>query len=265
MTYCVGMLVREGLVMIADTRTNAGLDNVSSYRKLHVFETPGDRVIVVATSGNLSLTQTVLTEAEEGILDRETGRIERISQTSDMWRVAELLGEVVRKVRGELGPAMRAEGISTEVGFLIGGQIADHPMRLFMVYSAGNFIECGEDKPFLQIGEYKYGKPILDRALNFDSDLDEALKIGLISVNGAIRSNLSVGLPLDVIVVPRDAIAASTKVRIAVDDPYFAELGERWSTGLLAVLNDLPKPTYGSPAAASASGMSRASRSETSD
>ncbi len=244
MTYCVGMLVREALVVIADTRTNAGVDNISSYRKLHVFETPGERMIVIATAGNLSITQTALNLLKEGMPDPVTGLVETIQQAPSVLRAAQLVGEAVRRVRGEIGPALRAEGVATEVGLLVGGQVTGHPMRLFLVYSAGNFIECGPDAPFLQIGEYKYGKPILDRALTYDTEPADALKLGLLSVDATIRSNLAVGLPLDVIVVRRDALAAELVIRIPVDDPYFHDLGERWGAALMAAYHTIPPPDY---------------------
>ena len=194
MTYCVGMLVQDGLVMIADTRTNAGVDNISAYRKLHTFETPGDRLILIATAGNLSITQTALSLLHEGLLNPETGHLETLYQVIDLFHAAELVGCAVRKVRADFGPPMEAEGVNTDVSLLVGGQVAGQPMRLFLVYAAGNFIECGPDKPFLQIGEYKYGKPILDRALTFQTDPFDALKLGLLSVDSTIRSNLAVGL-----------------------------------------------------------------------
>lgn len=244
MTYCVGMLVREGLVVIADTRTNAGIDNISSYRKLHVFETPGERLIVVATAGNLSITQTALNLLEQGLPDPVTGLIETLQQAPTVLRAAQLVGDAVRRVRSEIAPALRAEGISTDVGLLVGGQVAGQAMRLFLVYSAGNFIECGPDAPFLQIGEYKYGKPILDRQLTFGTDPCDALKLGLLSVDATIRSNLAVGLPLDVVVVRRDALAAQIRTRIEENDPYFHDLGERWHGALSEAYRLIPPPPY---------------------
>jgi putative proteasome-type protease len=243
-TYCVGMLVREGLVAIADTRTNAGVDNVSSYRKLHVFETPGERLIVVLTAGSLSVTQTALSLLQDGVADPETGIMDTVYNANDMFHAARMLGAAVRKVRAELGPGMDAEGVNTEVSLLIGGQIHGHPMRLFLVYSAGNFIECGPDAPFLQAGEYKYGKPILDRALTFDTDPMDALKLGLLSVDATLRSNLAVGLPLDVLVLRRDAIKAELNMRIEADDPYFNELGIAWASALEAAQRAIPRPPY---------------------
>ena len=244
MTYCVGMLVQDGLVVIADTRTNAGVDNISAYRKLHMFETPGERIIAIATAGSLSVTQTTLSLLNEGILNPETGHVETLYQAADLFGAAELVGAAVRKVRSEFGPAMEAEGVNTDVSFLVGGQVIGQPMRLFLVYTAGNFIECGEDAPFLQIGEYKYGKPILDRALTYATSLADALKLGLLSVDSTIRSNLAVGLPLDIVVIRRDSLKAEIRTRITDDDPYFKDLGERWSAALSAAHKDIPPPNY---------------------
>jgi len=202
MTYCAGLLLEDGLVMIADTRTNAGVDQISTYRKLHVFEKPGERVIVISTSGNLSVSQTALSLLREGLVNPDTGELETLDQAPTMFRAAQL------------------------------------------IYAAGNFIECGPETPYLQIGETKYGKPILDRAITFRSDLYDALKIGLISFDSTMRSNLAVGLPIDLIVIRRDRLTAETRHRIETDDAYFHDLGERWSAALRAAHNAIPAPPY---------------------
>ena len=244
MTYCVGLLLEEGLVMIADTRTNAGVDQISTYRKLHVFEKPGERVIVIATSGNLSITQTALGMLREGFLNPETNEIETLDQSASMFRAAQLVGHAVRQVRRDVSPSLEADGIASEVTLLVGGQIRGGQMALYLIYSAGNFIECGPETPFLQIGETKYGRPMLDRAITYRHELYDALKIGLISFDSTMRSNLAVGLPLDLIVLRRDAIAAETRYRSEVDDPYFHDLGERWSSALRAAHIAIPPPPY---------------------
>ena len=244
MTYCVGLLLEDGLVMIADTRTNAGVDQVSTYRKLHIFEKPGERVICIATSGNLSVTQTALSLLREGVLNPETNEIETLDQASTMFRAAQLVGHAVRKVRDEVGPSLQGEGINADVTLLLGGQIRGGEMALYLIYGAGNFIECGPETPYLQIGETKYGKPMLDRAITFKHELYDALKIGLISFDSTMRSNLAVGLPLDLIVLRRDAMAAETRYRIEADDSYFHDLGERWSSALRAAHIAIPPPPY---------------------
>ena len=250
MTYCCGILVREGLVMIADTRTNAGLDNVSNFRKLHVFEEPGKRVMALATAGNLSLSQSVVSLLNEGIDNPETGERETLTNAPSMFQAAQRIGRAVRIIHGLDAASLRDAALDFDVSFLFGGQIAGRRLRLFMIYSAGNFIECTVDTPFLQIGEHKYGKPIIDRAVKFDTDIYDALKIGLISMDSTMRSNLGVGMPIDLAVIGRDAIHAELNYRIEPGDPYFTDLRERWSDALRRAHMGIPRPPYvnGKPA-----------------
>ncbi|WP_181707561.1 proteasome-type protease [Chthonobacter rhizosphaerae] len=244
MTYCVGILVGEGLTMIADTRTNAGLDNVAQYRKLHVFERPGDRIVSIATAGNLAITQSVISLLNEGIRDPETGEHETVWSQPSMFRTAQFVGRAIREVYRIDGPALEQSSAGFDVTMLVGGQIARGRLRLFMIYRQGNFIEATEDTPFLQIGEHKYGKPILDRAIKFRTGLDEALKLGLISMDSTMRSNLGVGMPIDLITVPRDALRHEVLHRIEPGEPYFHDLRERWSAALRAAHQAIPKPPY---------------------
>jgi len=245
MTYCCGILVREGLVMIADTRTNAGLDNVSTFRKLHVYSEPGERIMALASSGNLSLSQTVRTTLDEGIENPETGEIETLMNAPSMFKAAQRVGKAIRLVQNIEGQALESADVDNAISFLLGGQIKGGRLRLFMVYAAGNFIECTFDTPYLQIGEHKYGKPVLDRAISFDTDLYDALKIGLISMDSTMRSNLGVGLPIDVLVARRDTCAAEVDYRIEPTEPYFQDLRERWSAALRAAHMAIPRPPYG--------------------
>jgi putative proteasome-type protease len=244
-TYCAGILVREGLVMIADTRTNAGLDDISTFRKLHLFSWPGERTFVLMTAGNLSVTQTVVSLLHEGMPNTETGEIETLQNAGSTFRAAQLVGRAVRRVRELDGEALKDAGVKFDISLLFGGQIKGEPMRLFMVYNAGNFIECGMDSPFLQIGEHKYGKPILDRAMTFDTEIYDALKIGLISMDSTMRSNLGVGLPIDIVVLRRDAEEPELNRRIEAGEPYFHDLRERWSMALRAAHMAIPRPPYG--------------------
>ena len=244
MTYCCGILVRDGLVMIADTRTNAGLDNVSTFRKLHIYAEPGDRVIALASSGNLSLSQTVRSTLTEGVENPETGEIETLINAPTMFQAAQRIGRVIRKLQAVEGKALAAAEVDHEVAFLLGGQIKGGRLRLFMIYSAGNFIECTTDTPYLQIGEHKYGKPVLDRAVSFDTDIYDALKLGLISMDSTMRSNLGVGLPIDILVLRRNTCDAELSYRIGPDEPYFQDLRERWSAALRAAHMDIPRPPY---------------------
>jgi putative proteasome-type protease len=244
MTYCCGILVREGLVMIADTRTNAGLDNVSTFRKLHVFREPGERIMAISCAGNLSLSQTVVSILTEGYENKETGAVETLMNAPTMFQAAQRIGKVVRDLHATEAATLEASDVKFDVSFLFGGQIKGARMRLFMVYSAGNFIECTTDTPYLQIGEHKYGKPVLDRAISYDVDLYDALKIGLVSMDSTMRSNLGVGMPIDILVARPDVCDAELSYRIEPGEPYFHDLRERWSAALRAAHLSIPRPPY---------------------
>lgn len=243
MTYCVGMLVEDGLALIADTRTNAGVDNISTYRKLHVTEVPGERVLAVATAGNLSVTQTALAMVAEGLKLPDSDTPETLLTAPTLFRAAQLIGHAVSQVRASLAPQMQAEAVNTEATFLLGGQIGDGKLALYLIYAQGNFIECGVETPYLQIGEFKYGKPILDRALRHHTPLEEAVKLGLISFDSTIRSNIAVGPPLDLMVVRRGALKGFQR-RIDADDAYFRDLGRHWSEALAAAHRGMPAPPW---------------------
>ncbi|HVM85069.1 MAG TPA: peptidase, partial [Candidatus Binatia bacterium] len=187
MTYCVGLLVEEGLVLISDTRTNAGIDNIACFRKLHLFETPGERILAIASSGNLSITQAVLGLLSEGFVNPETGETETLAKAPSMFHAAQMVGRAVREVYRVDGPSLEQHNSTFDVALLLGGQIKERRLRLFMIYSAGNFIEATPDTPYLQIGEHKYGKPVLDRAVTYQTDIYDALKIGLISMDSTMR------------------------------------------------------------------------------
>jgi len=245
MTYCGGILVRDGLVMFADTRTNAGVDNVSTFRKLHVFADPKRRLMAIATAGNLSISQSVLSVLSEGYDNTATGERETLMNAPTMFQAAQRIGHVVRNIHATEGKALEAADVASEVSFLFGGQIAGERMRLFMIYSAGNFIECTTDTPYLQIGEHKYGKPVLDRAVSYGMDLYDALKVGLVSIDSTMRSNLSVGMPIDLLIARRDACEAELVYRIEPGEPYFTDLRERWSAALRAAHLAIPRPPYG--------------------
>jgi putative proteasome-type protease len=244
MTYCVGMLQREGLVMIADTRTNAGVDNINQFRKLQLFEKPGEAAIMLATAGNLSVTQSVVSLLSDGLYNPETGKEELLIDCQGMFTAAQMVGRAMREVERVDGPSLARHGASFDSSILVGGQMRGHRLRLFMVYAAGNFIEATPDTPFLQIGEHKYGKPVLDRAVTFDTELYEALKLGLISMDSTMRSNLAVSLPLDIGVVRRDALKFELSYRIEHEDPYFMDLRRRWSEALRAAHQAIPVPPY---------------------
>ncbi len=245
MTYCVGILVREGLVMIADTRSNAGLDNIATFRKLHVTQKPGERAIAIATAGNLAVSQSVMSLVSEGLENPDTGEKETLKTVPSMFRAAQLVGRAIREVHRLDGESLEQQNSGFDVSMLLGGQVKDGRLRLFMIYAAGNFIEATIDTPFLQIGEHKYGKPILDRSVTEATELQDALKLGLISMDSTIRSNLGVGLPIDLAVIRRDALSVELSYRIEATEPYFHDLRERWSSALRAAHLAIPRPPYG--------------------
>jgi putative proteasome-type protease len=232
MTYCCGILVRDGLVMFADTRTNAGVDNISTFRKLHVFSKPGERIISVATAGNLSISQSVVSMLREGWENPETGETETLMTAPTLFQAAQRVGRTIRKIHEEEASALEANDVRFDVSFLLGGQVKGERPRLFLLYSAGNFIECTQDTPYLQIGEHKYGKPILDRVARPEMRLGEAAKLMLLSFDSTLRSNLSVGMPIDVLVYERDSLDIRRERRIEADDDYFRNLSAAWSTAL---------------------------------
>jgi putative proteasome-type protease len=230
--------------MIADTRTNAGLDNISTFRKLHVYVTPGDRVIALASAGNLSFAQSIVSTLREGIENRETGERETLMDAPTMFQAAQRMGRAIHQVRKLEEAAIESSDVRFDVAFLLGGQIKGGPMRLFMIYSAGNFIECTPDTPYLQIGEHKYGKPILDRAINYETPLRDGLKIALLSMDSTMRSNLGVGMPIDIMTCRRDVYLSELRYRIDPADQYFHDLSERWSRALRAAHIAIPEPPY---------------------
>lgn len=232
MTYCVAMRLNRGLVFAADTRTNAGIDNIAQFRKIHFWCVPGDRVIVLLAAGNLSLTQSVISLLNEQLTDAEPDAMTILTVPS-MYRAARVVGDAVREVRSLLdGPAIESANNSFVGSFILGGQIKSEPPRLFQIYAEGNFIEAKDDTPYFQIGEHKYGKPILDRVAQPTMRLGEAAKLILLSFDSTLRSNLSVGMPIDVLIYERDSLHLRREARIGQDDEYFKSLSASWSKAL---------------------------------
>ncbi len=245
MTYCVGLLVEAGLVMVADTRTNAGIDNISIFKKLHILADEKDRLVVAASAGSLSVTQSALSLIEEGLPGHHgDDPLRTLADASTMFRAAQLVGEALSTAKRTIGATLHGTTINASASILLGGRVGDEPLTLYQIYAEGNFIECQPDAPFLQIGELKYGKPILDRALTWHSPLDEVVKAALISFDATIRSNLSVGLPLDLIVVPTDPKAPTIQRRIEEEDPYFNELSATWGRLLNEARTQIPDPPF---------------------
>jgi putative proteasome-type protease len=239
MTYCVGILLRDGLVLAADSRTNAGVDNFATFCKMSVFERPGDRVIILLSSGNLAGTQAVISLLKQR-MDVPDGA-PNLWTARTMFDVAMLVSDAVRDVEQRDAPFLQAGAVSFNASFIVAGQISPEPPRLFRTYAEGNFIEAGEDTPFLQTGEAKYGKPIIDRVLTPDTSLADATKCVLVSFDSTMRSNLSVGMPIDLICYERDSLRILRRRRFPEGDAYFTSLSQAWSDGVRQVFRELPE------------------------
>jgi putative proteasome-type protease len=239
MTYCVGLLLDAGIVMLSDTRTNAGFDNISVYRKMFAFEEPGERVVVLTTAGSLSVTQTTIAKLQHAI-DRGDPEAPSIMRAETMLDVAELVGRTLNEVSVEISQRMAPLNGAAGASILLGGQRRGGAARLFLIYPEGNFIEATDDTPFLQIGEHKYGKPILDRVVTPATSLEEGRKVVLISMDSTLRSNLSVGMPLDLVTIRAGECRVASRERIEPGDPGFAALSEAWSRTLREGFQNLP-------------------------
>ncbi len=248
MTYCVAMCLDEGLLFASDSRTNAGLDHVSTFCKMSIFERTGERVIVLLNSGNLATTQSVVSRLGRQSGGAQAGGAQTASglmSADSMFDAARIVGEELRSViQVQSGAGPDQSGVDFSANFLVGGQIAGEEPRLFLVYPQGNFIETTADTPFFQIGESKYGKPIIDRVVGPETELDEALKCALVSFDSTMRSNLSVGLPIDIAMIRRDALKVNFRHRVDASDAYFGALRNGWSQGLRRVFNELPAPEW---------------------
>ena len=241
MTYCVAMALNEGLLFASDSRTNAGVDHVSTFCKMTVFETPGEGVIVMLNSGNLATTQQVVSRVKQHAV--KTGVA--LTSMGSLFAVAELLGKELRNVINTTqNEAPEQSSVDFSATFLLGGQLQGEAPRLFMVYPQGNFIESSAETSFFQIGESKYGKPILDRVIQPELSLYTAAKCALVSFDSTIKSNLSVGLPIDFAMIKRDGLRIFKRHRIDEGDDYFRDLRSSWSQGLRNVFNQLPEPDW---------------------
>ncbi len=243
MTYCVAVKVDAGIVMLSDTRTNAGLDNISRFSKMFTFENPGERVICMMSAGNLSVTQGIMSKLRREIQKAEVEGIDvpTVLNVKTLYQVARLVGDEMQKMQERYREPVTTQGISADASVLIAGQRAGGKPRLFLVYSAGNFIEATRDTPFFQIGEHKYGKPILDRVITPSAAIEDVIKAVCVSMESTMRSNLSVGMPLDMAVIENDAIAFSHHRRIEADDLGFAQIARGWNQRLKAAFDELPK------------------------
>jgi len=220
------------MVLLSDTRTNAGLDNIATYRKMFTFEDPGERVITILTAGSLSVTQTTIAKLRDAVEDPESTENTSIMKAPTMLKVASIIGDMLSSVRLTVDEKLNAMGQGANASMIVAGQRAGGEMRMFLVYSEGNFIEATEDTPFLQIGEHKYGKPILDRVVKPDTSLADARKAMLLSMDSTLRSNLSVGMPLDLAIIVKDECRVSSLQRIEDQDPDFQAMSAAWSNAL---------------------------------
>jgi len=240
MTYCVAMRLDAGLVFLGDSRTNAGVDQISTFRKMTVFEHPGERVLVLMSAGNLAVTQAVRQILCERIGPTDTS----VWNVKTMFHAVRILGEAIREVHERDAESLKEFGIEFNANFILGGQIRGEGLRLFQVYSAGNFIEATHENPYFQIGESKYGKPIIDRVTRRSMPLSEAAKCALISMDSTIRSNLTVGLPLDLVIVRRDEYRVASHMDIGPDNRYFQVIRGAWGEALREAFSALPNPDW---------------------
>ena len=233
MTYCVGLLLDAGMVLLSDTRTNAGLDNISTYRKMFIFEDPGEKVVVILTAGSLSVTQTAIARLDEAARNRDPDAPMSVLTAETMLGVAEIVGNTLAAVSHDIrGRMAQGATVDASASMIVAGQRKGGEMRLFLVYPEGNFIEATRDTPYLQIGEHKYGKPILDRVVTPETSLADAQKAVLLSMDSTLRSNLSVGMPLDLAVIEADACRVTYHRRIEAQDEAFQAMSNAWSKAL---------------------------------
>jgi putative proteasome-type protease len=242
MTYCVAMSLDAGMIFASDSRTNAGVDQIGKFSKMRIFSRDGDRVIVTLSSGNLSITQNALNILEQRA---RTGDSQlHLWNAMSMFDVARLVGDALREVKTRDGPYLLENNIDSTANFIVGGQIRGEPSRLFEVYSVGNFIEATPDTCYFQIGESKYGKPVIDRVVTRSTGLLEATKCTIVSFDSTMRSNISVGLPIDIAVYETDSLKIKLQKRIEESDPYFQMVHTQWGEGLRRVFAQLPNPEW---------------------
>jgi putative proteasome-type protease len=241
MTYAVGFLLEEGLVFASDSRTNAGVDQVSIARKMTVFEQPGERFMTLLSAGNLAITQAVVRHLNE---DLGTGNEGDLYTAPSMFAAARMVGAALRRVYEVDGDALKEQGLEFNAAFIFGGQIKGGETRLYMLYSAGNFIEASPEAPYLQIGENKYGKPIIDRTIVHESSITQAVKAAVLSFDSTMRSNISVGPPIDILTYKRDALQSDLKVRLQENDDYLQLIRDYWGDALRQAFDIMPDPDW---------------------
>jgi len=241
MTYCLSLLCQDGLVFLSDSRSNAGMDSIATHRKMHVYEKPGDRALVLQSSGNLSLTHSALALIAQDLLLGETNpEYPHLMNQKTLFETARYIGQKVREVEKLDRANLEKDDYKFNIHFLVGGQIGDLPPELWYVYPQGNVMHASIETPFLQVGESKYGKPILDRGFRFSSSLDDAIKFGVLSMDSTMKSNLSVGPPIDIVVYEKDTLCIRRRAHLTDKDPYLQTIRQQWGQGLARLVKEMP-------------------------
>jgi len=249
MTYCLGMLCRAGAVFLSDSRTSAGMDNITMCSKMRIYEKPGERVICILSSGNLSLTQATIALIDEDIhAGKQDEARERITNRKTLYETVCYVGSKVREVERRDRAALENDGFDFNIHLIVGGQIVGFPPEVYLVYPQGNSIHATRDCPFLQIGERKYGKPILDRGFSYETGLADAVKVGMISIDSTMTSNVAVGPPIDILCYETDSFQAKLRAHLDEDDPYLQSISQRWQDGIVKLVNEMPAPDFSKPA-----------------
>jgi putative proteasome-type protease len=239
------MLCRSGAVFLSDSRTSAGMDNITMRSKMRIYEKSGDRVICVMSSGNLSLTQgTIALIDEDLLLGEQDAEREHIMNRQTIYETVRYIGAKVREVEKRDRAALEADGFDFNIHLIVGGQIGSLAPEVHLIYPQGNSIHATRDCPFLQIGETKYGKPILDRGFGYETQLGDAVKFGIVSIDATMQSNVSVGPPIDILCYESDSLRSNMRARLDEDDPYLQEISRRWQDGIVKLVNELPAPDF---------------------
>lgn len=239
MTYCLGICVAAGIVFASDSRTNAGVDYASVYSKMHDFKPAPDRQFMLLSSGNLALSQEIMYHLRRDL--DHPGRLGNLVSVRYLFEAAEYVGKVCLAIQNDHRAALHSSGLSTEITLIFGGQIAGEPHQLFLIYPQGNYVATSSDTPFLQIGETKYGKPVLDRFARFDMSLADAAQLSLVSLEGTVRSNISVGPPYEIAIYAKDSLQIGRRFKFEDDDPFLDQLSDAWHRGLSATFQNLPR------------------------
>jgi putative proteasome-type protease len=249
MTYCLGMLCRKGAVFLSDSRTSAGMDNITVRSKMRIFEKPGERVICIMSSGNLSLTQATLGLVDDDLhLNESHPARTHLMNRETIYETVRYVGSKVREVEGRDRAALEADGFSFNIHLIVGGQIAGLAPEVHLIYPQGNSIHASPDSPFLQIGETKYGKPILDRGFSYESSLMDAMKFGIVSIDATMKSNVAVGPPIDIFCYKNDSLQVKMRTRLEENDPYLQEISRKWQDGIVRLVRQMPVADFSKPA-----------------